>query len=115
MAPKETNMNDEFDFDTESDHAVATKPEDKTEEPKFYKVLLHNDDYTTMEFVVMVLTNVFHRSEQDAVRIMLEVHHKGQGVAGIYPFEIAETRASKTVRLAKQHEFPLQCSVEPET
>lgn len=93
---------------------VATVEERAVKRPQLYKVLLHNDDYTTMEFVVMVLTQVFHRVEADAVGIMLHIHQKGAGVAGVYSYEVAETRISKVARLAKEHEFPLRCSMEPE-
>jgi ATP-dependent Clp protease adaptor protein ClpS len=95
------------------DQAVASETEKKLEQPRLYNVLLHNDDYTTMEFVVMVLVSIFHHSEEDAVRIMLEVHHKGIGVAGTYSYSVAETRAEKTMRLARENEFPLRCTVEP--
>ncbi len=95
---------------------VSTTPKTKTrrklEQPKLYKVLLHNDDYTTMEFVVYVLMTIFHRSETEAVRIMLHVHHNGIGVAGVYPREIAETRVAQVEALARQHEYPLRCSIE---
>jgi ATP-dependent Clp protease adaptor protein ClpS len=100
-------------WETEDDSAIATENEQKVERPKLYSVLLHNDDYTTMEFVTMVLTQVFHLSEDEAVRIMLHVHHKGHGVAGTYSFEVAETRADKTMQMAREHEFPLRCTVEP--
>ncbi len=96
------------------DEAVATEQEQKVERPRLFKVLLHNDDYTTMEFVVMVLMTVFHHPEPEAVRIMMHVHQKGVGVAGIYSYEIAETKAAKVTRLARENEFPLRCSVEPE-
>ena len=78
-----------------------------------FKVILHNDDYTTKEFVIMVLQNVFGRNESEAIRIMTHVHNNGVGVAGVYTYEVAETKASKTVNLAKAYEYPLQCSVEP--
>lgn len=84
----------------------------KLEKPRLYKVLLHNDDYTTMEFVVHVLQSVFHRSEADAVQIMLHVHRNGVGVAGTYTYEIAETRVVQVETLAKENEFPLRCSLE---
>jgi ATP-dependent Clp protease adaptor protein ClpS len=84
----------------------------KLEKPKMYKVLLHNDDYTTMEFVVYILQSVFHRSEADAVQIMLHVHRNGIGIAGVYTHEVAETRVAQVETLAKQHEFPLRCSLE---
>ncbi len=81
--------------------------------PRLYKVLLHNDDYTTMEFVVKILAEVFHRSEAEAVEIMLHVHRKGVGVAGVYPREVAETRVAKVTRLARDAEYPLLCTMEP--
>ena len=93
---------------------VAVEERAKTRKPPLYKVLLHNDDYTTKEFVVMILEQIFHHSEAEANRIMLHVHNNGVGVAGVYPFEIAETKASKTIALAQQFEYPLQCSLEPE-
>jgi ATP-dependent Clp protease adaptor protein ClpS len=84
----------------------------KLQKPKLYKVLLHNDDYTTMEFVVFVLMSIFHRSETDAVQIMLHVHKNGIGVAGVYTYEVAETRIAQVEGLARQHEYPLRCSME---
>ena len=84
----------------------------KLEKPRLYKVLLHNDDYTTMEFVVYILQSVFHRSEADAVQIMLHVHRSGIGVAGVYTYEVAETRVQQVETLAKQNEYPLRCSFE---
>lgn len=96
------------------DEATGTETvtERRVEKPKLYKVLLHNDDYTTMHFVVFVLVSIFRRSEEDAVRIMLHVHQKGSGVAGVYPRDIAETRVSQVESLARENEFPLRCSIE---
>jgi ATP-dependent Clp protease adaptor protein ClpS len=94
--------------------SVATATQRRVKRPTLYKVLLHNDDYTTMEFVVMVLMSVFHHPEPQAVRIMLQVHQKGVGVAGVYSYEVAEARLSKVTRLAREHEFPLRCSMEPD-
>ena len=91
---------------------TRTRTEQKTEKPRLYKVLLHNDDYTTMEFVVFVLMSVFHHEESTATQIMLHVHKKGVGVAGVYTKEIAETRIGRVHELAKEHEFPLRCSME---
>ena len=85
----------------------------RTKKPPMYKVLLHNDDYTTREFVVWVLQSVFHKSESDAVQIMSHVHNNGVGVAGVYTFEVAETKVTKTMHLAKAQQFPLQLSIEP--
>ena len=93
---------------------TRTKPQQKTKKPPLYKVLMHNDDYTTREFVVWVLESVFHKSEQDAIRIMMHVHVNGIGVAGIYTREVAETKAAKTERLARAQEYPLRLTVEPE-
>ena len=99
-----------------SDVATETqaKPKDKLAKPPLYKVLFHNDNYTTMEFVVAVLREVFHKSESDSVAIMLNVHRNGLGVAGVYTFEVAETKINKTHALAKEHEFPLKLTMEPE-
>ena len=85
----------------------------RTKKPPMYKVLLHNDDYTTREFVVWVLTTVFHKNETDAIAIMSHVHNNGVGIAGVYTFEVAETKVTKTQHLAKAQQFPLQLSIEP--
>lgn len=98
----------------EGDQDVATKEQVKAKKPSLYKVLLHNDDYTTMEFVVWLLNTVFHHDTTAAQRIMLHVHQKGVGVAGVYPREVAEMKVQKTVQLARSHEFPLECTMEPE-
>ncbi len=95
------------------DSGVAIEERPKTKKPSMYKVILHNDDYTTKEFVIMILENVFSKNESEAVRIMTHVHNNGSGVAGVYTHEVAETKAAKTVNLAKAYEYPLQCSVEP--
>ncbi len=93
---------------------TRTKTEKKLKQPTLYKVLLHNDDYTTMEFVVSVLETVFHHDTAAATRIMLSIHHRGVGVAGTYPHEVAETKAEKVMQLARAAEFPLLSTVEPE-
>ena len=91
-----------------------TKAEKETRRPPLYKVLLHNDDFTTQEFVDWVLMNVFNHDPESAHRIMLHVHMHGVGVAGIYPYEIAETKAQKTMELAREAEYPLLATLEPE-
>jgi len=91
---------------------TKTKPKQKLKRPQLYRVLLHNDDYTTMEFVVWILQTVFHHDETTATRIMLHVHRSGIGVAGVYSHEIAEARASRVEGLAREHEYPLRCSIE---
>lgn len=100
--------------DHESEVVTESRTREKVKRPPLYKVLVHNDNYTTREFVVDVLRSVFHHSETDATRIMLYVHHTGVGVAGIYPFEIAEMKVRKTEQLAREREFPLRLSLEPE-
>lgn len=82
------------------------------QEPPRYKVLLHNDDYTTMDFVIMILQTVFQKGLDEATRIMLNVHHQGVGIAGIYTREIGETKVAVVHRMAKKHQFPLKCSLE---
>lgn len=84
----------------------------KSEVPPLFKVLMHNDHYTTMEFVVSTLETVFHKTQTEANRIMLNVHLKGKGLCGIYPFEIAETKVEKVHSMAAKEGFPLRCSVE---
>jgi ATP-dependent Clp protease adaptor protein ClpS len=98
----------------EHDSEVLTEQETKLEKPRLFKVLLHNDDFTTMDFVVFILQYVFNRSDAEAITTMLKVHREGVGVAGIYPYEVAKTKAEKTVNLAKAREFPLLCTVEAE-
>lgn len=93
---------------------AALKDQQKIHRPKRYKVLLLNDHYTTMEFVIDILVDVFRRSHDDAIRIMLSVHENGSGVAGVYIKSIAETKAKTVHQLAKDHEFPLRCSLEQE-
>lgn len=100
--------------DSEQDGAVLTERKTKIEKPKLYKVVLHNDDFTTMDFVVYILVSVFLRSEIEAFAIMLKVHNDGVGVAGIYPHEIAVMKAEKAMNIARNREFPLLCTVEEE-
>ncbi len=94
------------------EESVSTKERIETKEPPLYKVLLHNDDYTTMEFVVAILENVFNKSNSEATRVMLNVHQEGVGIAGIYTKEIGETKISIVSELAKNNDFPLRCSLE---
>ena len=101
-------------IDIETDGDVLTESETRLEKPKLFQVILHNDDFTTMEFVVFILTHVFLRSEIEAFSIMLKVHNEGIGIAGIYSFEIANMKSEKAMNLAKAHEYPLLCTVEEE-
>jgi ATP-dependent Clp protease adaptor protein ClpS len=102
------------DESPDNEQALLTEKKQKLEKPPLYKVLLHNDDYTTMEFVVFILKTIFLKSENDAHRIMLAVHQQGIGVAGVYTFEIAEAKVNKVIRSARENEFPLLCTFEKE-
>lgn len=100
--------------DSDLDGSVLTERKLKVEKPKLYKVILHNDDFTTMEFVIWILIEVFRRSEPEAVSIMLKVHNEGAGIAGIYPFEVANMKCEKAKNLARARQYPLLCTVEEE-
>jgi ATP-dependent Clp protease adaptor protein ClpS len=95
---------------------VEVAPETRTEvkRPTLYKVLLLNDDYTTMEFVVFILETIFHHGPESAYEIMMHVHKAGVGVAGLFPYEIAEAKMNEVHAMARENEFPLQCTIEPE-
>lgn len=93
---------------------IVTKTRPKTKKPSLYKVLLLNDDYTPMEFVVYILEHFFSKSQEDATRIMLHVHQKGVGMCGVYTFEVAETKVTQVVNFSRQNEHPLQCTMEKE-
>ncbi len=99
---------------TDDEELAVTESKEKLEKPRLYKVLLHNDDYTTMEFVVYVLVTVFNKAEDEAFRIMLQVHQEGIGIAGVYTYEIAETKSAKVMEIARTEEFPLMCTVQEE-
>ena len=92
--------------------AVQERPKVKT--PKRYKVLLHNDDYTTMEFVVHILVDVFRKSETEATQIMLHVHTKGSGVCGVYTYDLAQTKVQQVTTIARKNQMPLKCTMEAE-
>ena len=100
--------------DHREDSGVLTKTRPKTKKPSLYKVLLLNDDYTPMEFVVHVLETYFSKTREEAYRIMLHVHRKGVGVCGVYTFEVAETKVTQVMDFAKQNGHPLQCTMEKE-
>jgi ATP-dependent Clp protease adaptor protein ClpS len=92
--------------------AVKERVKDKTQEPTLYKVVLLNDDYTTMEFVVHVLESVFQKSPAEAFRVMMHVHVNGKGIAGIYPWDIAETKAATVATMAKEAGYPMRATIE---
>lgn len=95
---------------TETGTITKTRP--KTKRPNLYRVLLLNDDYTPMEFVILVLQDVFNRSREEAVQIMLHVHQKGVGECGVYPYEVAETKVTRVMDTARKNQHPLQCVME---
>ena len=105
-------MGSRFDQEHESD--VVTKKKKKTHKPKLYKVIFHNDDYTTMEFVVFALEHVFHKNSSEAAQIMLNVHKQGAGIVGVYTHSIAETKVAHTLELARQEGHPPMVTMEPE-
>jgi ATP-dependent Clp protease adaptor protein ClpS len=108
MAQRPINNNESYE------DGLAVKLKVKTKKPALYKVLLLNDDFTPMEFVVFVLERVFRKTNTEATDIMLRVHHDGVGVAGIYTYEVAETKVDQVMNLARKNEHPLQCTMERE-
>jgi ATP-dependent Clp protease adaptor protein ClpS len=105
---------DERPDDPDREGQVSTVLKPKVEKPRRFKVILHNDDYTTMEFVVLVLMQFFHKTETEATHVMLSVHHKGYGVAGVYPRDLAETKVSQVSDFARKQGHPLRLTCEPE-
>ena len=93
---------------------VLERTRQETKKPELFRVLLLNDDYTTMEFVIEILEGVFHKQPAEAFRIMMLVHTQGKGLAGVYPFEVAETKVETVVQRAREHGFPLRAAMEPE-
>jgi len=98
----------------QGDTQIISETAQQVTPPRMWRVLLHNDDYTTMEFVVLVLMKFFHLSETEATQIMLHVHHKGYGIVGTYTRDVAETKAAQVSDFAKEHGHPLRCTAEPE-
>ena len=108
-------MSDDGDSDEgagRSGTGLATRTKPKTKKPSMYKVLMLNDDYTPMEFVVYVLERFFQMSREQATRIMLHVHQRGVGICGVYSYEVAETKVTQVMDFARQNEHPLQCTLE---
>jgi ATP-dependent Clp protease adaptor protein ClpS len=93
---------------------IATKTRPKTKRPSLYKVLLLNDDYTPMEFVVHILEQFFNKSRDEAVQIMLHVHRHGVGICGVFTYEVAETKVAQVIEFSRRHQHPLQCTMEKE-
>jgi ATP-dependent Clp protease adaptor protein ClpS len=109
MAGKKGNGDDE-----DGKTGLVTKTRPKTKKPSLYKVLLLNDDYTPMEFVIHILEKFFNKGRDEATRIMLHVHQKGVGVCGVFTYEVAETKVAQVMDFARQHQHPLQCRMEKE-
>jgi ATP-dependent Clp protease adaptor protein ClpS len=104
----------EKDNDGKTSTGVVVKTKPKTKKPSLYKVLMLNDDYTPMDFVVHVLEQFFGKSREDATQIMLHVHRRGVGICGVFTYEVAETKVAQVVDYARQHQHPLQCTLERE-
>jgi ATP-dependent Clp protease adaptor protein ClpS len=93
---------------------LITKTRPKTKKPSLYKVLILNDDYTPMEFVVHILEKIFNKNREDAVQVMLHVHRHGVGICGVFTFEVAETKVAQVIEFSRRHQHPLQCTMEKE-
>ena len=106
------NGPDEDNGDNTPERGVATKVRPKTKKPSMYRVLLMNDDYTPMEFVVSILMGIFKKTQEEATQVMLNVHQTGMGTCGVYTFEIAETKVAQVMDAAKRAQHPLQCTLE---
>ena len=102
------------DIERQTGGEVLERTRQETKKPELFKVLLLNDDYTTMDFVIEILENVFNKAPAEAYRIMMAVHTQGQGLCGVYPFEVAETKVATVVDLARNNGFPLRAAMEPE-
>jgi len=111
---KMADKKDNEDNGNNGQTGVITRTKPKTQKPHLYKVLLLNDDYTPMEFVVFILEQVFGKSRENATSIMLHVHQKGVGLCGVYTYEVAETKVTQVMELAHEHQHPLQCTMEKE-
>ena len=110
--PKEDDPGQGGDGKGGTETGTITKTRPKTKRPNLYRVLLLNDDYTPMEFVVLVLQDVFNKSREEAMQIMLHVHQKGVGECGVYPYEVAETKVTRVMDTARKNQHPLQCVME---
>lgn len=102
------------EYNSEMEEEVISETRDEIDEPPMYKVLLHNDDYTTMEFVTEIMMLVFRKSLEESVEIMLNVHQKGIGICGVYTYEVSETKVNTVHTLARENGFPLKCTMEEE-
>ncbi|WP_300785341.1 ATP-dependent Clp protease adapter ClpS [Enhydrobacter sp.] len=113
-APPQPPRREDGERDNEGRTGALTLTRTRTKKPSMYKVLMLNDDYTPMEFVVDVLQHIFQKNREEATQIMLHVHQKGVGVCGVYTYEVAETKVTQTVDYARKNQHPLQCTLEKE-
>jgi ATP-dependent Clp protease adaptor protein ClpS len=111
---RDSNGNNGKDGTTGTGTGIVTRTRAKTKKPSLYKVLLLNDDYTPMEFVVHILEKFFAKSREDAVEVMLHVHRHGVGICGVFTFEVAETKVAQVIEFSRRHQHPLQCTMEKE-
>ena len=116
VAPRasDDDSDDAIGGDGDNSTGIATKTRSKTKKPSMYKVLMLNDDYTPMEFVVLVLEQFFEKQHEEAIQIMLHVHQKGVGICGVFTYEVAETKVTQVMDFARENEHPLQCTLEKE-
>ena len=106
-------MSADHDREEEGKSGIAVAHKAKVERPRPWKVLMHNDDYTTMEFVVHILQKYFHKTRQEAQAVMLEIHTRGAGVCGIFTYEVAESKKEKAMKYARESGHPLKCTIDP--
>jgi ATP-dependent Clp protease adaptor protein ClpS len=109
-----SERDDRNEDDRDGESGVSTKTRTETKKPSLYRVLILNDDYTPMEFVVFVLERFFNKNREEATRIMLHVHQHGVGVCGVFTYEVAETKVAQVLDMARRNEHPLQCTMEKE-
>jgi ATP-dependent Clp protease adaptor protein ClpS len=113
-AMRDTRDTDKGNSGNGTGTGVVTKTRPKTKKPSLYKVLILNDDYTPMEFVVHILERFFNKGREEAVQIMLHVHRHGVGICGVFTYEVAETKVAQVIEFARRHQHPLQCTMEKE-
>lgn len=112
LGPDKDDDADRTGGDDQNETGIATKTRPRTKRPSMYRVLLLNDDYTPMEFVVLILQEIFNKSRDEATQIMLHVHNHGVGECGVFPYEVAETKVTRVMDVARKNQHPLQCVME---
>lgn len=109
---EDTGKHKDMEQHQHREDVMVAEPKAKAKKPPMFKVVMLNDDYTPMDFVVQVLKEVFHKNQEDALGVMMEIHQRGSGICGVYTRDVAETKAELTLTVARRHEYPLQCRVE---